>query len=372
VGLTQLNDYSRVQSLRMGNRFLAFQARDAQRGPRQKNRANVMLRDMGVPAAKTEQFAKWYDKNFGQTGISPTAAAIQALEAKSSTDKEMAGIYDRAMHTFVDQAIQRPDSSTRPRWADSPLGGMVFQLLNFTWAFQKNVINRTVRIAGNNELSVVDRALMGTSFVVGAAMLTAMASMGNMLREELDKAMAETGTGREPSPETEWRKVEKAVSYAGLTGRLDPFLQTFAGIRYQRSVIESVVGPTIGQIASGADALLELGQRNSDNTNTAERKGMKTVHQMVLTPFLQAALTQLPLAGPAGRAVVMGASVAGVRATREPFVAATAGEESRELRNRRMSNPLTGVTEPDKKGGGGSGRSGGRSAGRETERGMGR
>jgi hypothetical protein len=199
-----------------------------------------------------------------------------------------------------------------------------------------------------------------------------MAGLGNMLREELDKAMAETGTGREPSPETEWRKAEKAVSYAGLTGRLDPWLQTFAGIRYQRSFIESVVGPTIGQVTSGVDAMLELGQRNSDNTNTAERKGAKTLHQMMLTPAMQAALTQLPLAGPAGRAVVMGSSIAGVRASREPFVSATAGEESRALRNRRMGNPLTGVTEPDKKGGGGSGRSGGRSAGRETERGTGR
>jgi hypothetical protein len=252
---------------------------------------------------------------------------------------------------------------------------MVFQLLNFTWAFQKNVINRAARTVGNKELDVVDRALMGSGFMVGGAALTAMAALGNTLREEMDEALAENLDGRPPTPETPWRKAEKAVSYSGLTGRVDPLIQLFAGTRYQRSVIETMAGPTLGTMGDAIDKQLGLITQNSENTNTAERSSMKSIHQIMVTPALQAALTGLPLAGPLGRALVMGTAVGGVRATREPFIEATAGEEDRALEWRRMNDPLTGITEPESSGGGsgrgasrGGSRSSGRSAGRETGR----
>jgi len=116
--------------------------------------------------------------------------------------------------------------------------------------------------------------------------------------------------------------------------------------------------------------MIGLNTTNSDNTNTAERQAMKSLHQVIITPAMQAALTSAPLFGPAGRALVMGASVAGVRATREPFIRATAGEEDRKLQQRRVNNPLKGMTEPEGSGGsGGYGRGRDRAASRGGSRG---
>ena len=363
VGLTQLNDFSRVLSLRHANRFMAYLARDHGRGGRSKNRTEVQLRDLGIPRGSEGDFSKWYAKNFA--GTAPTAGKLEALRQKGGQDKNMVDAYDRAVQTFVDQAIQRPDSSTRPRWADSPLGAMVFQLLNFTWAFQKNVINRAVRTVGNNELDPLDRALMGGSFVVGGAALTGAAALGNALREELDEFNTEVLGGRPTTPGTPWREAEKAISYSGLTGRLDPFLQMYSGTRYQRSIIESLAGPSLGSVGELGQNILELATQNSDNTNTAQRSAVKSAHQVIITPIAQAALAGVPLAGPAGRALVMGGAIGGVRAPRDPFIDATAGEEDPALQRRRLNNPLKGAFEPDGGGGGGSGRGrGGSRAGR--------
>jgi flagellar biosynthesis/type III secretory pathway chaperone len=358
IGLTQLNDFTRVISIKQANRFMAYLARDHQRGGRSKNRTEVQLRDLGVPRGQEKEFADWYGKHFAKTP--PTASKLEALRQKGGQDKKMADAYDRAVHTFVDQAIQRPDSSTRPRWADGPLGAMVFQLLSFQWAFQKNVLGRAGRTAMNEELSYTDRALMSAGFMSGGLALTALAAIGNTTRDELDDKTADLVNGRPPTPETDWRKAEKAVSYAGFTGRLDPWLQLYSGLRYQRSAIESVSGPTVGTVGTFIDRMIGLNTTNSDNTNTAERQAMKSLHQVIITPAMQAALTSAPLFGPAGRALVMGASVAGVRATREPFIRATAGEEDRKLQQRRVNNPLKGMTEPE-----GSGGSGGYGRGRE-------
>lgn len=368
VGLTQLNDYSRVNALRHANRFMTYLARDYARGGKSKNRTEVQFRDLGVKRGQEGAFAKWFGDNFADQP--PTASRIEALRQNGGTDKAFADMYDRSVQTFVDQAIQRPDSSTRPRWADTPLGAMVFQLLNFTWAFQKNVINRAVRTAKNDELSKTDRALMSLGFMSGGIALTAMAAIGNSLRTASDEAAEEYLGGRPAASETTNRKVEKAISYSGLTGRLDPVLQLISGTRYQRSPAETMLGPTLGMASDGLANTLEIFTQNSENTNTAERSAYKSLHQLVLTPAMQVALAGVPLAGPAGRALVMGSSTFGVRSTREPFVSATAGEEDPKLQRRRLSQPLTGTFEEDKpkaksRGGrSGSNRSGGRESGR--------
>jgi hypothetical protein len=217
---------------------------------------------------------------------------------------------------------------------------------------------------------------MATGFLTGGAVLTAMAAMGNELRDLLDEKTAELVGGAPKTPETNWRQAEQAISYSGLTGRLDPLLQLISGTRYQRSPAETIMGPAVGQVSDGLTDFLSVttGVRNSENTNTAERSAADTFHRMILTPMMQAALTGVPMAGPAGRALVMGSATAGVRSTREPTVEALAGEESADRQKRRMSQPLKGFTEElvdgNKKTGSsrGTSRSAGRSGGRESGR----
>ena len=378
VGLTQITDYSRVLSLRHGKRFVQHMAKDMLSGGRRANRAGVFMRELGIPRGKEQQFADWYGRQFG--GGEVTAQKLRQLrQSKSAEDQEFAESLDTALNTFVDQSIQRPDASTRPRWANHPVGAMIWQLNNFMWSFQKNVIQRTFRTASNDELDKMQRAGFAAGQLGGYAMLYGLARLGGEVRDFI----SEESSDREPTPKTEAYQRERAASYAGLFGRADMLLQTFAGLRYERSIADTVVGPAassyMGMLQSQVSAMT-----NDADTNTAERTAWDETHRMILTPAIQAALTMVPQTGAISRGVAMAGSVSGARATREPFTEAMAGPEDPELRERRLSEPLTapisegmfgltGNSESDDSGGGrGAGRSTGRSSGRSAGRSTGR
>lgn len=301
--LEHLTNYTRVTSMRNGQVFMRRLAKQMKKHP---ERAGYFLRELGVPKDKEMDFANWL------------VMQEDGLPSASAATGEFANVYKTALQRFVDQTVMRPSQSTRPRWASHPLGAVVFQLQAFAYAFQKNVINRQARVVKN--LEGLDRIAYSASMLGGMALLVGMQGFFRYLRDELYNEEIN-------DRKTTGAFVEGAVSQAGLFGVADPYIQSLTGVRYQKSVSQMFLGPSLGGVTDSVDALLAAQLNNSDNTNTAERNLAKSTYDWLLEPAMQAALTAAP-AGPITGKLASFATIYAVPKGRDPFADAVAGPES--------------------------------------------
>jgi len=121
----------------------------------------------------------------------------------SSTDKRL----QFAIMRWVDGAVLRPNAAQRPAWASNPKFALLFHLNQFTYSFQKVILERMYNEAKNGNYDPL---------MVAAAGYVPMMLAANVIRAFI------TGGGEEP----EWMKgqnslvdwVKRATQSAGLTG----------------------------------------------------------------------------------------------------------------------------------------------------------
>jgi hypothetical protein len=308
TGLEHLTRGTRVAAAQIGRVFIRRLARDIQKG-RAAASATRFLAELGVPESKAKDFAKWVSSFEG--GM-PEARQLDAGELSSA--------YRTAIARFVDQSIMRPSASTKPRWASHPLGSVVFQLQSFLYAFQKNVINRSLNLAKDavtqRGLTLADRGRL----LMPLAMMPMLAGVQLVAGEARDAVLGDPNRRKE----TDGDKGMKAVSRAGLLGVFDPLFNVVTGTRYNRDIATSLVGPAFGNLANAVQAGIELNTRNSDNTNTAERKVAKALYDIGIEPALNLLLT----AAPAGSVLApLLTQAAGSGQAREAFVSSVAGKQ---------------------------------------------
>jgi len=285
--LTPLTEYTRALSAQQARIFMKRLAADRQRTGANAVKSDLLLRELGVPKGKEAAFAA-YVKDFGDK--LPTADDLKG---------EFGDLYKNMALRFVDQSVQRPNAATKPAWASHPLGKMVFQFQSFNYAFQKNVLNRMVRLAVlNKDMSAAQKASLGASFGLSVGAMTGIQAMITELRE---KAYSRP----DQKKLTPGAKMEGTVSRTGLLGVADPWIQMVnGGVRYGRDPSQSLLGPALGQASGTLGAFLGP---DSDKTNTKERKEARMLYQTFGEPLAQAALSALP-AGP----LVKAATVYGV------------------------------------------------------------
>lgn len=341
-GLEYLTNYTRVRNTLHGQVLMRRLAKLSAAG--KEPRANFFARELGIPAGKEKGFLDFV-ANLGDDV--PNASALTGQYGQ---------MYRTALQRYADQSTQRPNTSTRPQWANTWWGGVPFQLQSFGYAFQKNFINRQVRIlAGKNDLSAMDRALYATTMLPQVALLVGVQGLVSMGMDEIYRSEGS-------AEKTDGAKLETALSRAGLFGVADPFIQSLSGVRYQRSPVAAFAGPALGGLAQASGEVAAAGLNNSENSNNAERGAYKALYSWVLAPVMQAGLAVVPGAGPLANLVKAGSTVAGVPLGRDKFVDAAGGEKAE-----RKQKPISGFFEsmlsddkPASSGSGGRGNRGGR------------
>ena len=311
IGLEQFTEATRVSSTKIGNVFIRRMAKRIAAGGKQAKLSTEFLAELGVPAAKAQEFSAWMMKSDGfPTDISG----------------EMGAIYKKAVWRFVDQTIMRPNKSVKPRWANSNLGQVVYHLQAFTLTFYQQVVKRSGRLAKRafteRGLSVPDRARLVAPALMLPVLFAFQAAISE-IRDELtmdeERRKKETGTTR----------LLKWASRTGLFGAADPYVNLVqASSRYNRSAVDSLIGPGLGAAGKAADATLAVTLNDSPTTNTQERKMMRAFYDVALEPMLNYQLSQRigPAAGPIARATGAALTqIAGAGKTKEVFLSATAG-----------------------------------------------
>jgi len=284
--------------------------------------ADFFLRELGVPADKVDGFAEWVR---GMGDELPDAGNLTG---------EYGAMYRNALVRFTDQAIQRPTAATRPSWANTEWGAVVFQLQGFANAFHKNVLLRQANLMREGltgDYGKMERLAMIGGMAPGLVMAAATAGLVWELRDK----MFSKG---EPRERTTQAKVERAVSGAGLYGAADPWIQMLGGVRYNRAVSSQAAGPAFGGVEQAVTTAAQYWLNNSEKTNAAERKAADTFYQWALEPAATLALAATP--APVAP-FTQGLTIWAIPAGRQYFTDAVAGEK-----DRRREKPIRGVFEP--------------------------
>lgn len=304
-GLEQWTDAGRTAAIRTGQRFVDTLAHDlTSADARTRNRAAGYLRELGVADPKA----------FGASvreGV-PTIADLRG-------DRGFAGEYATALLRFADQSVLMPTRAMKPSWASHPVGSLLFALQSYNYAFKKNVLDRV----GRETLAAIkERDPQRLAAASGMVLLVATTALVQKLRHEL------YGTPAGAENETPAHYALETLDRSGMFGALSPLINGIEGLRYRRSIGQSLQGSVLGRVADGIDAIGGLAVGNSPDTNSAERRAAGAVYDLAVKPAIDAIGAGI-LRAPLGSALILGTGVRSdggiLPSDKEAFVSGMAG-----------------------------------------------
>lgn len=285
IGLHQYTEATRIAAVKMGRKYIDTLAHDmGSSTPRVKKRAEYYLKELGV--ADPAKFAAAIRDG------GPDINSVRNDEAGTSAE------YATALVRFADQTIIMPNRAVKPTLANHPVGSLFYSLLSWSYGFKKNVLDRTARLA----VEGVKRRDMG--MLAPAAGLAVLALWSDFLDSELRPFLF--GSSYDFESETPTEHALRVADRSGVFGPMSPVLNAVKGLKYNRSLAESISGPALGTgLASAEKVLTASFGRNSSNTNTAERNAANAIYEAVLEPAVDA-YGAARLKGAARTAVIMG------------------------------------------------------------------
>ncbi len=319
--LEQLTSGLNIGATGVGETFIRRMASDLGVEGRYGRQAAFALAELGIARDKHAAFAKWLN---GRGKVAMTA------EALSQAPKEMADAYRAAMFRFVSQSVMRTGPVSRPRWANNPLGSLAFHLSAYSYAVHDNVLLRAKRLYQNGDLTTGDKLVMSGKML--ASLVLAIPTQ--LALGEARMAIYDSEKSRKAAEEN---RGANAVSRAGFfTGAFDPWLQLIGGVRYRKSLSESVLGPTIGRALGAATVGVDRVQStinpfgpDKKSSDTEKRKVAAAIYDMGFQPAANLAGTFAPL--PIGQVITQ---VMGAARTREAYMTAAGAPPPRDNRRR--------------------------------------
>ena len=336
IQLTGMTNAQRRAAAAVGFQFiteLSFEIRNPS-SERNSTRAKLMLNDLGVDNSRMDQFIDFIlDYTEEKTNFlgKQKSKVTKLPEIKEVMDEnlqfnDMGLQLAVSVMRFTDQSIQDPRVADRPKYAEYPVGRLVFGITSFIRSFHDKVLMNALRKVGR-EYRVskgLGRSKKRAGFDAGTY---AVARVGAPLFT-LFMGHALVSTAREyllnqDRWDREWEESEEdtvkfiqdylfplAFARAGLTGAFDPFYQAWTGLKYQRDLSNHLIG-TAGYLTQNfEDALGIFQEDNSPNTVTAEFKAYRAFFNLTVAPGVSLVLGKTPM-GSAARlpAYVAGASL---------------------------------------------------------------
>ncbi len=319
TGLHQWTEGTRIASVKAGTVFLRRLAEDINDNGRMKASSARYLNELGVTDhASFAKFVKQLEKL-------DEAGKLALLSRQNGKGPQM---YRDALARFAEQVIMNPNAGTRPRWANHPLGSVIFNLQSYLYAFHENVTKRALRLAktavSKNELTAMDRMHM----LGPAMMLPVLTGVQYLMGEARDEAFKDPARVNEAKM-SEGMKIARAMSRSNLFGRFDFMANAALSARYDKDPATVMLGPVLGTFSEGIKGGVDyFGPKNSENTNTAERRFARLGYDLAIQPAANAAFALGPGKIMGGLGAV-GIQAASHPATREYVVKGLAGKPAK-------------------------------------------
>ncbi len=290
-GLHDWTTANMVDSTIIGMDFIKAMAEDAAAG---KRLANYELDRLGIAEADHAAFGKYVAK------LQNSDQLLADLRAGNKQAQQYAAAIDK----FTRQVIMKPTAADKPVLAKHPVAQMAYGLQSWMYSYWYNVqkanIAQIKEAATGKGYTAGERATMAGAPVMYTAAVLAMT--GGLLT-----AMRDLYAGRDKDKEREEKNKKSAImgmpletlrmlSQAQMFGLADPFVNSMTSARYNKLPGSELGGPLIGR---GQRFALDQGalvtDKNSPNTNTAERKAAESAFNLLVDPALAVASASLPM-----------------------------------------------------------------------------
>lgn len=316
TGLHHFTEATRVASTSIGQIFMRRLAKSLD-GTYDKS-TRFLLDELGIAGDDAAKFAKF---------VNSFPNGIPGPDVLRASKDPMAEAYRNAIHRFVTQVALKPGASERARGASNPWISLFYQLQSYNYGFQVNVLNRFARLGAGAfrapGMNVADRLRLLAPMAWFASMAIPLQYAIGEAREIWQK---DPGVDPALQNKTEGEKWLRALSRAGL-GIADLPVNMFSSVKYGKTAAEAMVGPVLGGINNALDAVTGVfdDEKNSPNTQTAERRLAKVLYSNFLQPLMISALSLMP--GKVGAALAIpGIQYVAKPSTRDKAVTAVAGE----------------------------------------------
>lgn len=348
-------------TMAVGHQFLLDLA-----GKPDSKTARAELAEMGIGAPDLPDFKKWLDKLEGNL---PTERDL--IDPHTGDLHKEGMLYATAQKRFGDQVIIEPSKMDRPRLQSHPIARWAFGIMAFQYAFWRQIYLPTVQATIKNALTVTGavtggRALSGLEAgarAIGAGNVLERIAGGKLTAADFNygksgveaaKGLALTGIAattmyvgvvlstvlRAALMDTDkWKEHEKkgdlwewiaelAFWRLGMAGPLDPLVQAFRGLKYQRDLTSLTAGPAAGSILQNIQDIGSYFVRpNAEGNNTQARKAARATYNLTIGPAFTWAAANAPGGPLTGTLAGLAAMYAGSGEAQERFTTAVAGEK---------------------------------------------
>ena len=284
TGLTRVTIAQRKAAMRTGMEYIVQLAKQYQTTEGAiKTEARNVLRDFGINDNMLSEFTD-YAANLtrDENGL----IEIKNIMEASGQLTDMGGLFSVAVNRFVDQTIQDPKIVDRPKYAETPVGRIVFGIQSFIAAFQRNVLEMTLKRARRDAKGGFKR---GSVSVLGKtiAPLTALYA-GHFIVSTAREALFN------PDKLEEERENDNLAGYliglgfsrSGFFGRADPIINAFKSLRYQADLSNVLVGATGAYYLKATQRIWGyFSENNSENTVAAEYQAIRGMYDILIPYF---------------------------------------------------------------------------------------
>ena len=309
---------------------------------RDANSARMWLEELGVKKADFDRVSKWLE------GQANDEARFNNVMEKSPE----AEIVRDALRKFAREARSLPDAGTKNQYASGPIGSMLLSLQSYLYDFTDKVLGRNWRqlktgLAGKTtfdgdvdptQLTPQERVRLMAPMMLGMPSLIAVNYGLALMRETMYPDPEKIRRDRERTAgEINWNRFQRALTRSNTLGPYDMLYNMFTQARYEKDVAATALGPYMGGVLELAKSAIALNEgRNSDNTNTAERKAARDFWNVGPKPLINMALSSLP-GGKLAPVAAAGIQFGSQRAVAEGFVDTLAGPQKTERKKPRPS-----------------------------------
>jgi hypothetical protein len=282
-GLTFLTNASDAAIVDVGRRgILNEMAHRVARGGSRGTEAANLMRELGIrdPDVFARELVDMRD----------------ALPSDEWMNGPMGWDYNTALFRLAKMTIQKPSAADLAPLSRNPLASYAtYSITSYIQGAYRHLFKRNAkivtRLAKGGELGLALRA--GGGALAGAALLYNLNLLASIVREMVFN----------PERQEEWEEDEEwvknnlalAATRTFSFGALDPFINAWTGLRYNRDISYLGAGAYAGADAQNVGKMVKaFSDQNSPNTNTAERNAIEGLYGFAIAPALAAALSSAP------------------------------------------------------------------------------